>query len=89
MKDVVINLLKQELKNAQENLKLALEENAQLVKNLSSVTYSTHKENDSKNQNDLDALINDLPFDTSLSSQISANPQETIKNSMTLYDQLS
>ena len=33
MKDVVINLLKQELKNTQESLKMALAQNAQLLKN--------------------------------------------------------
>ena len=33
MKDVVINLLREELKNAKENLKIALEQNTELIKN--------------------------------------------------------
>ena len=75
IKDLVIKLLREELKTAQENLKFALEQNSFLSKQLSqkesytkdTVCFSEMPEV-SENIATLDEVIDDIPFDKSFIS---------------------
>ena len=96
MKDLVINLLRQELKNTQETLKSVLEQNAQLIQNFSTVSPSKtlFSSQSSQNRNIAEKrecvdLIDEIPFDESLESiQITHEPHK-VNKSINHYDQLS
>ena len=77
MKDVVINLLKQELKTTQENLKIALQENSKLVESISYVKEKARKSQqiDSDYNND---FINDIPLNESLSNSMSSHGESEV-----------
>ena len=90
----LINLLKQELKTTQENLKLALEENSKIVESLSCVKEKA-KTLVVQTRNDYNDFINDIPFDASLSKNFSSSLGEssqksdyyTIENQLTRFRQ--
>eukprot|EP00111_Clytia_hemisphaerica_P004527 TCONS_00012939-protein len=88
VKDVVIKLLREELKTAQENLKMALEQNSVLSKQLSTTKIFTRDSVDfsetSENMKIINEVINDIPFDKSLLS----TQNDPLKN-MRGKDQLS
>ena len=82
IKDAVIKLLKEELLNTQESLKIALQQNSDLIKRISLssdcsnenhnfiCSQDTSRDNlqidDINNENNLSQIINDIPFDKSI-----------------------
>ena len=73
IKDVVIKLLREELKNTQENLKSVLSENASLIESYTTKNYpkkviNISDHNKGNKANDLDEIIKDIPLDESITS---------------------
>ena len=77
MKDAVINLLKQELKTTQENLKLALEENSRLVESIYCVNENA-KTSVVQTRDYYNDFINDIPFDSNLSKSFRSSLQRRV-----------
>ena len=89
IKDVVIKLLREELKNTQETLKSVLQQNSELVKCVSKPTAlsnisSQNGTDKSAHQKEINEIINDIPLDNSLLSSYN----DPLQN-MNLNDQLS
>eukprot|EP00111_Clytia_hemisphaerica_P019552 TCONS_00057645-protein len=76
LKDTVINLLQQQLNTSQENLKIALDNNAQLIKtfSLSKNTIENvpvlNKDHE-KVDKDINEIVNEIPLDSSINNDIS------------------